>query len=192
MRRPVGEHEGEGFAFVHFETGHRGQVLAAGLDRRSQHSHVLPGNRKQRAILGSPDPGDIDAEAEADHQLHLQLHLTRDPAHQPDDVGGVAARRHEIDQRDNAVCGLETRLQDQRIVPVAAGGFCDLFRRRDQPSAVPVGAEQGRKTGIGIERGPAQPVDRSVAADQRRGLAIADQSIVFDSLGQILITAKDV
>ena len=45
-------------------------------------------------------------------------------------------------------------------------------------------AEQRRKTRVGIEGGPAQPVDRSVAADQRRRLAIADQSIVFDPAGQ--------
>ena len=81
-----------------------------------------PGNRQQRAILGPPDPGDIGAEAEADHQLHPHLDPARDAAHQPDDVGGVAARRHEIDQRDHAVGGLEPRLQDQRIVPVAARG----------------------------------------------------------------------
>ena len=40
MRRPVGQHERYGFAFAHFEIGHRGQVFAAGLDRRPQHRHV--------------------------------------------------------------------------------------------------------------------------------------------------------
>ena len=40
----------------------------------------------------------------------------RDAAHQPHHVGGVAARRHEIDQVDRAVGGLEPRLQDQRVV----------------------------------------------------------------------------
>ena len=192
MRRPIGEHERDSLAFAHFETGDRGQVLAAGLDRRSQHRHVRAGNRQQRAVFGSLDPGDVDAELEADHQLHLQLHLARDAAHQPDDVGGVAARRHEIDQGDGPICRLKTRLQDQGIVPVAAGEFCHFLRRRDQPAAVPVVAEQGCKAGIGIERGPAQPVDRSVAADQCRGLAIPDQSVVFDLLGQILILAENV
>src|SRR3981081_1477260 len=73
-----------------------------------------------------------------------------------------------------------------------AGRFYNIFRRLDQPSAVPVGAEQGCETGIGIEHWPAQPVDRTVAPDQRRGLAIADQAIVFDSAGQILIAAENV
>jgi hypothetical protein len=51
-------------------------------------------------------------------------------------------------------------------------------------------AEQRCETGIGVEGGPAQPIDRSVAADQCRGLAIADQPIVFDPLGQFFITAE--
>ena len=112
--------------------------------------------------------------------------LTRplNAAHQPHDVGRVAARRHEIDQVDDAVGGFEPRLQDQRVVPIAARGAGDFARRRDQPAAMLVGAEQGGKAGVGIEGRPAQPVDRAVAADQRRGLAIADQPVVFDSAGQ--------
>ena len=188
MRRPVSEHEGNRLAGAHLEIGHRGHVLAAGLDRRSQHRHVRPANRQQRAIFGSLDPGNIGAESEPDHQLHPQLHPAADAAHQPDDIGGVAARRHEIDQGDGAICRLEARLQDQRIVPVAARGFRDIFRRRDKPSALLGRAEQGCETGIGIERGPAQPVDRSVAPDQGRGFAVANQSIVFDFAGQVVIT----
>ena len=140
MRRPVGEHEGNGLALAHFEIGHCCKILAAGLDRRAQHRHVLPGNRQQRALLGPPDPGNVDAEAEADHKLHHQPDPPAHPAHQPDDVGGLAARRHEIDQFDDAARGFKPRLQDQRIVPVAARGFCHLFQRRDQPPPVSVGA----------------------------------------------------
>ena len=48
-----------------------------------------------------------------------------------------------------------------------------------------VGAEQRGEAGVGIEGRPAQPVDRAVAADQRRGLAIADQPVIFDPAGQV-------
>ena len=41
-------------------------------------------------------------------------------------------------------------------------------------------AEQGREAGSRIEPRPAQPVDRSVAADERGGFAIADQSVVLN------------
>ena len=54
MRRPVGEHKRNRLALAHLEVGYRGHVLAAGLDRRSQHGHVRSANREQsRAILGS-------------------------------------------------------------------------------------------------------------------------------------------
>ena len=63
--------------------------------------------------------------------------------------------------------------------------YCRLTRkfsgfRRDPPAAVVGAAEQRGKTGIGIEPRPAQPVDRAVARNQRRGFAIADQGIVGD------------
>src|SRR3954464_8125166 len=45
-------------------------------------------------------------------------------------------------------------------------------------------AEQGRKTGVGIESRPAQPVDRAITADKGRRLTIADQPVIFDSAGQ--------
>ena len=121
MRGPVGEHEGHGLALADLEIGDRGQILAAGLDRRSQHGHVGPANREQpRAVFVLLDPGNVGAEAEADHQLHPQLHPAADAAHQPHHVGRIAARRHEIDQVDHAIGGLEPRLQDQRVVAVAA------------------------------------------------------------------------
>ena len=144
-----------------------------------------PANRQQAAILGFLDPGNIGAEPEPDHQLHPQLDPAADAAHQSDDIGGMAARRHEVDQLDDAGSGLKPRLQDQRIGPVAARGVDDLVRRRDQPAAVLVGAEQAGETGIGIESRPAQPVDRTVASDQSGGLAISDQSVIFDSGGQL-------
>ena len=40
-----------------------------------------------------------------------------------------------------------------------------------------------REAGIGIKGRPAQPVDRSVAADQRCGFAIADQPVILDTAG---------
>ena len=40
---------------------------------------------------------------------------------------------------------------------------------------------QGSKARSRIKPRPTQPVDRAVAADQRRRLAVADQRIVFDS-----------
>src|ERR1700738_2377306 len=62
--------------------------------------------------------------------------------------------------------------------------FLHRFGRLDQPPAVAGGAEQGGETRIRIKGRPAQPIDRAVAADQRRGLAVADQPVIFDGRGQ--------
>ena len=123
MRGAVGEHEGNGVALADLEIGDRRQVLAAGLDRRPQHRHVLPADREQRrTVLAFLDPGNIGAEAEADHQLHVHLDPAANAAHQPHHVGGVAARRHEIDQVNRAVSRLEPGLKDQGVIPIAARG----------------------------------------------------------------------
>ena len=109
--------------------------------------------------------------------------LPRDAAHQPHDVGGLAARRHESIS-STAPSAVSKRVSRISVSRNSGARFGDLVGGRDQPAAVLVGAEQRGKAGIGIEGRPAQPVDRAVAADQRRGLAVADQSIVFDPAGQ--------
>ena len=84
--------------------------------------------------------------------------------------------------RTAPVVGLELGLEDQRAVAVAAR---DVRRhragRREQPAAVLGVAEQRGEAGAGVEPRQAQPVDRPVAADQRGGLAVADQRVVLDA-----------
>jgi hypothetical protein len=52
--------------------------------------------------------------------------------------------------------------------------------RSNDPSAIIGYPQQGGKACRRIEAGPAQPIDRAVAADQRRRFAVADQRIVLD------------
>ena len=49
--------------------------------------------------------------------------------------------------------------------------------------AVVVRAEQGGEAGTGVEAREAEPVDRALPADQRRGLQVADERVVLDALG---------
>ena len=56
--------------------------------------------------------------------------------------------------------------------------------RRDQPAAVLLGAEQRSEDRPGVEPGYAQPVDRPVAADQRRRLGVADDRVILDGQSQ--------
>jgi hypothetical protein len=76
---------------------------------------------------------------------------------------------------------LEFGFEDQRTGTITPAHVEPRLLRRNEPAAVLGRPEQGGKAGGRIETWPAQPVDRSVAADQSTGLAVADQGVVFDS-----------
>jgi hypothetical protein len=50
----------------------------------------------------------------------------------------------------------------------------------DLPAAMLGLAQNGRKAGLAVEARQAEPVDRSVPPDQRRGAAIADHGVILD------------
>jgi hypothetical protein len=50
-------------------------------------------------------------------------------------------------------------------------------------------AQKGGKAGIRIEVRPAEPVERPRAIDERDGLAVTDNSVVFDIAGQLADSA---
>ena len=165
MRRPIGQHEGNGFAFAR----PRNRPPWSGPRRGSRPAFAAPScpARKSPAARRprSPDPGDIGAEAEADHQLHPQLHPARTPrtsrtTSEAWPRGGMKSIRATTPARR-----LEARLQDQRIVPVAARAFVDLFRRRDQPSAVVARAQAARRNRH-RNRMPASTASRSTRRDR--------------------------
>jgi hypothetical protein len=56
----------------------------------------------------------------------------------------------------------------------------ELILRRDPPAAVILVAEQGREAGLGIEARQAQPVHRTVRADQCGRLHVPDDGVIFD------------
>jgi hypothetical protein len=88
---------------------------------------------------------------------------------------------HAVDDPNCATARLELGFENQCRRPIAARSGHDVLRRRDVPSTVRLGPEQLRETRGGIESRQAQPVDRTVEADQRRSVHVADQSIVFDA-----------
>ena len=76
----------------------------------------------------------------------------------------------------------EHSFENERVVQVAPGDLnVIVFRRRNQPSSVLRAAEQRGKTGAAVEAGQAQPIDRAVAANQRRRLAVSDDRVVLNS-----------
>ena len=105
--------------------------------------------------------------------------LPREALDDPDDVGRIVTRRHEVEHAHRALVRLPRRLEHERVLEVAA-------RRRaagrgcEQPAAVVLVAEQRGEAGTGVEAGEAEPVDRAAAVDERRRLEVADQRVVLD------------
>jgi hypothetical protein len=75
-------------------------------------------------------------------------------------------------------------LEHERVAAVLAALRVLAISRADQPAAVPRLTQQGREACGGVEARQAQPVDRAVAADERCGLCIADERVVFDAQRQ--------
>ena len=100
----------------------------------------------------------------------------------PHEVAAPVAATHAIDQERSAVLGLETGLKDEGALPVMPGDT-PLGGRGDLPSPIFGAAEQSGKACRRIEAGESEPIDRAVATDHRRTLAIADKSIVLDPRG---------
>ena len=94
----------------------------------------------------------------------------------------MGVRRHEIDELDRPIAGLEQCYEDQRAVDITALDPGIGIGRRDQPAAVLGLAEKRRKAGAGIKARPTKPVDRAVARNQRGRGAVSDQRIVLDPL----------
>jgi len=78
---------------------------------------------------------------------------------------------------------LEFGFEDKRARTVAPAHAEHRMLRRNQPPSILGRPEQGGKARRRIETGPAQPIDRTVAADQGSRFAVADERIVFNSKG---------
>ena len=177
----VGEGELRGLALGDGELADGPHVLAAQGYLGPQHHHVGTRDGAHGLLVDPRHPGDDRAVVEADHQLRPHLDPTASADDETDQVRGVAAERHEVDERDGTFGGLEVGLEDQRVVAVAAADARGRLGRGDQPAAVLGPAEQGREAGARVEPGPAQPVDGAVAANQGRRLAVPDQRVVLDA-----------
>ena len=180
MRRAVGQHERHGLAGGDLEIADRREVLAAQRDGGVQRHQVGPGDGAHGAVRQSRDPRHRPPVVEAQDQLGAHRDAAALAADDPDDVGVAAPRRHEVHHGDGAARRLDPRLEDQRVAAIAAGDARAVLDRRDRPASVLAIAEQRGKARRRVEARPAQPVDRSGARDQRRGLAVANQRVVFE------------
>ncbi len=183
VRGRIGQQKRDHFPGRDREMADRVHVLAREMHRRVQHDHVGPGDGAQRAVLHAGDPGNDRAEAEAQHELEMHRDAAAFADHQAHQGRVLVALRHEVDERDHALVGLEAGLENKGVGLVAPGDARPGVARGDQPASVLRGPEQRRKAGLGVESRPAQPVDRTVLADQRGRPAVTDERIIFDAGG---------
>src|SRR5260221_7192919 len=151
------------------------------LDVAAQRDEVRARNDAVRAQIGAAHPRDDGAVIEADEELGSHLDFAATSANDPQEIGSVVVRGHEVDQRDGAALGLEGRLENQGLVDVAATDFRHTADWRDPPAAEFGAAEYRGETGSGIEAWPAEPVDGAVDGDERGRLAVADEGVVLES-----------
>ena len=180
VRREPGQHERNPLARLRREVRDGAQVLAAQVDRRAKSDRVRAGDRDPGVVLEPAHPGDDAAVVEADHELHPHRHAPLEPFDDPDDVRSLAARGHEVDHADAAVLGVEVELVHERVLSVPALDSLDLAVGREQPAAVLLVPQQRGEAGARVEAREAEPVDRAVSPDERRGLQVADQAVVLD------------
>ena len=181
IRRRICEDKRNGLSRSDREVSDRRELLSANFDRRSQDKHVRSGNCQERSGVSPPYPRDGGAVIEADDQLGRHRYGAAFADDKTNEMRGLAAQRHEVDQRGLAVGSDKSRFQNQRIRPVAARNARLVLCRRDPPASILAGPEKGGKACIGVETGPAEPIDRAALRHQRSRLEIADQPVILDA-----------
>jgi hypothetical protein len=80
--------------------------------RGPQQNHFRAGDSAQRPIVEPRDPRHDRAVPETQHKLGVHDDMATLTHHKPDDVRGLRAKGHEVDQQYGAFAGFEARLQD--------------------------------------------------------------------------------
>ena len=155
-------------------------VLAVERSIGTEDDHVGTCDGAQRPILQSRYPRNGEAIVEAQNQFHVHADLATKAAHNSHQIGILAADGHEIDKQDSAFVVLEGGLQDQRAIAVGAGAAGFAHRCNAPVSLVFVPQKGGHACGGG-EGGPAEPVDRTLLADQCGSFAVADKCVVLNA-----------
>jgi hypothetical protein len=172
--------ERQGLAFGDREVAHRAQILAADVDRRAEAPRI--GARGgQKPVVGAADPRNPGPVGRPEHEIHAHRHASASPLDHADEIRHPRARRHAVHDGDDAGLGLELRLEDERVGTIAPPAApAQIGRRRQEPAAVVGRPQQRGEARRRVEPRNTEPVDGAVAADERGGLAIADQGVILD------------
>src|SRR5829696_5438035 len=138
-----------------------------------------------RTVLA--DPGVDLAVVVARDDLDLEIHRAADPLDDAQDLGPgsrrpLARHRHAVDHGGLAALDPEAGLEHHRVAHIAAvnGGLAPALDGGDREVAAALPVEEPGEGAARVETWQTAPVDGAGARDQRRGLAVADQSVVGD------------
>src|ERR1700736_2051281 len=130
-----GQNKWNALSCLDSELSDGGQILASGLNRRSQNQTVWTGNRFHSAVTLSHPRHDV-AIVEPYDQVHFQIDLTAQSLDDSNDVGIFSAGRHEIDQPHGSTGRFNFRFQNQRITAISPFYLLDLFLRKKSPMTI--------------------------------------------------------
>ena len=117
---------------------------------------------------------------EADDQFHLHRYFPAHAFDDADDVRILPSRRHEIDQAHRATFRFQFCFQNERLVTITATHRGYLLIWKKPPVPIFLVAEQGSKTGAGIEPRKTKPIHATVATHQRACLRVTEKPVVLD------------
>ena len=81
----------------------------------------------------------------------------------------------------SGILGFETGLKNEGVAPIASRHPRCFVARGDFPAPVLLRAKERCKAGLRIEARPAEPIDRTIAADESGGLLVPDQRIILNA-----------
>ncbi len=174
-----GERERDAVAASHFEAGDGMEVLTVVVDRQVDPECVGARDGSDPPSVSS-DPRNDRAVVEADREIHLHRDPAVDPLDESKHARWPVAELHAVREPNDPVRGLEGGRHDEVAVAVGTVRPMDPPGRSDLPASVVRGPEQRCEARSRVEPRNAQPVDRSVATDERCPSLIPEEPVVLD------------
>ena len=97
----MSQDERNSLARLDSELAHRSEVFATQCGWGLQKEHLRSGDRAQRAVIKSGDPGNRGSVIESDDDPAAHAHPAYNPEDKTDNNATIAFRRHEVDKDDS-------------------------------------------------------------------------------------------
>ncbi len=185
-----GEDERDAVALLDRERRIRAQIPALQVDGGPQRHCIRPGHSDEHAV-DSSHPRHDRSVVETESELHPHLDRSPSSLDDPNDVGRLSARRHEVDQASGAGRGLEVGLEHERVAPIAPSGRGEVAFGLERPVPVLRRSEKRSEDRARVEARQAEPVDAAVPAHERDALEVTDDPVVLDARSHQLPSSRN-